>query len=244
MRRLVPGLLLAAVIVVGACQSTPISGATTGPTPTPDIAAVSPSDTASAGAAATDAPTPTPGPTPTPTPTPTPMATQVRTATPVPTATPTPTPKPTPVPIVACAAKQLRAKVTLWQGAMGSQIASVTVTNLSSVACKVRGTPETQLVDANKVILIDSKTAGTSGEPHVSPGDPTFLLAHHASVKTLVRTGNYCGSATPALPTTVAFVLPHGLGRLVAAAGPGGGVPGCLAAPGSAGSIAMNGWTR
>jgi hypothetical protein len=42
----------------------------------------------------------------------------------------------------------------------------------------------------------------------------------------------------------VAFVLPSGLGRLVAAAGPGGDVPGCLSSPGTPGDAGMNGWTR
>jgi hypothetical protein len=241
MRRLLPVLLLVAVIAASAaCQATPISNATSGPTPTPGTAAVSPADSASAGAAATDAPTPTPGPTPTPMATPVPTATPIHTATP----TPAPTPKPTPAPIVACTAKQVRAQVTGWEGGMGHQTASVTLTNVSAIACKVRGTPEVQLVDAGGAILMDSKAAGASGKPHVSPGDPTFLLAHNAAVTTLVDTDNYCGSATPSLPTTVAFVLPNGLGRLVAAPGPGGGVPPCLGDPGSAGSVAMNGWTR
>jgi hypothetical protein len=143
-----------------------------------------------------------------------------------------------------CTAAQLKAKVTGWEGAMGSQIASVTVTNRSAVSCKVRGTPEVQLVDAIGVILIDSKSAGASGRAHVSPGDPTFLVAHNASLKTDVQVNNYCGSGAPVLPTTVAFVLPSGGGRFVAAAGPGGGVPGCLADPGTPGNAAMNGWTR
>ena len=239
MRRLLSGPLLFVVVVAaaaGACQATPLSGATTGPTATPDIAAVSPGDSSSAAPGATDAGTPAPSDAATPTPEPSPTAT--------PTATPKPTPKPTPVPIAMCTAAQLKAKVTSWEGAMGSQIASVTVTNRSAVACKVRGTPEVQLVDAIGVILIDSKTAGASGKAHVSSGDPTFLLAHNASVKTDVQVNNYCGSGAPVLPTTIAFVLPSGGGRFVAAAGPGGDVPGCLADPGTPGYAGMNGWTR
>jgi hypothetical protein len=159
------------------------------------------------------------------------------------TSKPTPTPKPTPPPISACKASQLKAKVTEWQGAMGSQYASVTLTNTSSVTCKVRGTPESQLVDAASTILIDSKTQGASGLPHVAPSDKAFLLAHNGSVRTMVQVSNYCGAA-PVLPTTVAFVLPSNGGRLVAAPVPGGDVPGCLGASGSAGSISMNGWTK
>jgi hypothetical protein len=57
----------------------------------------------------------------------------------------------------------------------------------------------------------------------------------------LVDADNYCGP-TPALPTTVAFVLPDDAGRLVAAPNPSGTVPPCLGLPGSLGSIRMNGW--
>lgn len=56
-----------------------------------------------------------------------------------------------------------------------------------------------------------------------------------------VQVANYCGTA-PALPTTIAFVLPSNAGKIEAAPGPGGGVPGCTGGPGSPGDIAMNGW--
>jgi hypothetical protein len=127
---------------------------------------------------------------------------------------------------------------------MGNQIADITLTNVSSTTCKLRGTPEVQLVDAIGVILLDSKTAGPAGLPHVSSGDPTFLLAHNVSVRTQVDTSDYCGAATPVAPTTVAFILPSGGGRLVVAAGPGGSTPPCNSAPGTPGSVAMNGWAK
>ena len=60
---------------------------------------------------------------------------------------------------------------------------------------------------------------------------------------TLVRVANYCGATVPVLPTTIAFILPSNGGRMVAAAGPGGGAPPCYGSPGSAGLITMNGWT-
>ncbi len=169
----------------------------------------------------------------------------VVTPTPSPTAKPTTKPKPTTVARLtpSCLAADLAARVTLWEGAMGHRIASVTLTNTSSSPCIVQGTPELQLLGHYGAVLIDSRTEGPSGLPHVSPGAPAFRLARSASLTTQVDTDNYCGFA-PTLPTTVAFILPSGPRRLVAAPGPGGGVPPCLGAPGSAGLIAMNGWRR
>jgi hypothetical protein len=150
-----------------------------------------------------------------------------------------PAAKPTPV----CLATQLSAKVTSWTGATGHQIASVTLTNTSAHICSVQGTPEVELVDVHGHILIDSQTEGPNGLPHIAKGSPAFHLAHGAALKTLVQDDNYC-LAAPALPTTIAFVLPAGAGRLVAAAGPGGSVPPCTRSPGSLGSISMNGWKK
>jgi hypothetical protein len=116
------------------------------------------------------------------------------------------------------------------------------MTNESADRCAVVGTPEVQLVGAHGRILIDSRTGGPDGQPHVAPGSRPLPLRHGASVTTLVDTDNYCGKA-PALPTTVAFVLPENAGRLVASPGPGGDVPPCLGS-GSPASIAMNGWVK
>jgi hypothetical protein len=77
----------------------------------------------------------------------------------------------------------------------------------------------------------------------IAEGAPAFHLAHGGTLKTLVQDDNHCGPA-PALRTTVAFILPAGAGRLVAAAGPGGSVPPCSRSPGSLGSISMNGWKK
>jgi hypothetical protein len=157
-------------------------------------------------------------------------------------ATVKPTPKPTPKPIAVCQAPQLAAKVIGWQGAAGSQIATVRLTNTASATCTVQGTPRVQLVAASGAILIDSKSAGASGLPHIAPGAQAFHLAHNGYVTTQVMASNYCGAA-PKLPTTVAFILPSNAGRLVAAPGPGGSTPPCNGAPGSLGTIGMSGWT-
>jgi hypothetical protein len=153
------------------------------------------------------------------------------------------TPAPTAKPVAGCLATQLAAKVTRWQGATGHQIASITMTNTSAHICTVQGTPEVELVDAHGNILIDSQTGGPTGLPHVAKGAPAFHLAHGGFVTTLVQDDNYCRAA-PALPTTIAFVLPASAGRLVAASGPGGSVPPCTGPATSLGSISMNGWKK
>jgi hypothetical protein len=163
---------------------------------------------------------------------------------PAPTPTPSPTPKPTAAPVPNCTSANLTAKVTGWQGAMGSQIATVKVTNTSATTCRLRGSARLQLVDAAGSILIDSKTMGASGLPHVSPGDKLWTMGHLGWVTTMVQVSNYCGAITPVDPTTIALYLPSSGGRIVAAAGPGGSVPGCLGNPGDTGSIQMNGWVH
>ena len=81
-----------------------------------------------------------------------------------------------PAAAAGCVAKDLAALVTRWEGAAGHRIAMVTLTNDSSGDCTVQGTPEVELLGAHGRILIDSRTDGPDGLPHVSPGDPTLLL--------------------------------------------------------------------
>ncbi len=234
MRRTTRALALAAMLVVAACSGSvapssdvtstllpaapsQASSASTGPSTAPSAAL-------SASASASTAPSAAPSASP--------------------TASPSPTPKPTPVPTPVCTSGMLTGKVTGWQGAMGSQIATVKLTNASSATCNLRGTPRLQLVDAGGHILIDSQTQGAAGLPHVSPGDKTWRLVPAGWVTTMVQVSDYCGATTPVLPTTIGFYLPSNGGRLVAAAGPGGAVPPCYGSPGDPGSIAMNGWAH
>ncbi len=216
MRHHLLGLLLP-VALIGCAAQAP------GPTPPPSPAV---SATVSAPPAPTASPTPTAA------------------ATAVASVAPSPTVAPTPAPAALCLATQLAATVTGWEGAAGHQIASVRLVNESPIACVVQGTPGVQLVDARGVILIDSAAVGEGGLPHVDPGAEPFLLDPGAVIGTEVSAADYCGAAEAALPTTIAFVLPADAGRVVAAPGPGGDVPGCLSSPGAPGSIAMNGWTR
>jgi hypothetical protein len=96
---------------------------------------------------------------------------------------------------VACGPATVRAAITGWQGAMGSRIATVQLTNTSAAPCTIRSRP--QLVDGRGRILIDSPAAAWSTKLTVKPG---------GRLRTLVEASNYCGRA-PAAPVTVAFVL-------------------------------------
>ena len=159
-----------------------------------------------------------------------------------PTASPAPTQS---AAATACLAADLAGRILGWQGAAGSRIADVEITNTSERRCFVRGTPGLQLVDASGRILIDSATAGSSGQPHETSTDPSLELAPGAHIRTEVGASNYCGLA-PSAPIDIAFTLPSGGGRFVATPGPGASsaeaVPPCLGSTGSL--IAMNGWRR
>jgi hypothetical protein len=143
-------------------------------------------------------------------------------------------------PPVGCSALDLSARILAWQGAAGSRIADVDLTNNGDAACQVAGSPGLQLLDADGRVLIDS---ADSGEP--PSGDPDVPLEPGERLRTEVAASNYCGP-DPVLPIGIAFVLPAGAGQVVAA--PVSGVSSDLAVPpcmGSAGGdISMNGWVR
>ena len=134
-----------------------------------------------------------------------------------------------------CAPTSLAVQVTGWSGAAGSRIGSVELRNAGTDPCVVFGLTRPQLLDGRGTILIDGAPPGASQAIEVAPG---------GLLRTDVRDSNYCGPE-PAPPVTVAFVLPEGLGRVVAAPdSPSGlgGVPPCLGPAGSAGTIEMQPW--
>jgi hypothetical protein len=143
----------------------------------------------------------------------------------------------------ACRAGDLSGRISGWDGAAGSRIAGVEITNSGTAQCLIQGTPGLALVDATGRVLIDSLAAGPDGQPHIGPDDPAFQLAPGAVLQTEVRVSNYCGPA-PALPIEIAFTLPAEGGRFTTAGADGGSsemaVPPCLGPTG--GEIAMNGW--
>ena len=94
--------------------------------------------------------------------------------------------------------------MTGWEGAAGSRIATVRLTNHGQTACLIADLARPQLVDASG-ILIDGTAPATAGQLVVEPG---------AGLETLVSAGNYCG-LSPVAPVSVAFILGDG-DRLVA----------------------------
>jgi hypothetical protein len=146
--------------------------------------------------------------------------------------------------VVACVAADLEAHILRWQGAAGSRIADVGITNTSARLCMVRGTPGLQLVDAGDVVLLDSSTAGPSGRAHVVPSDPSFILSPgSASLRTEVQVSNYCGPDAT-LPIHIVFELPAAGGKLnvtpSSGVSSGDAVPPCMGS--TSGAITMNGW--
>jgi hypothetical protein len=167
--------------------------------------------------------TPVPSASPAPTPTPS--------ATPTPTAAPTPTPKPT---IGACAPAALAAKITMWEGAAGSRIADVEVTNTGRVACMLEKLERPQLIDGAGRVLIDGSAPKTGGVLELAPG---------GRVTTLVEASNYCGAA-PVPPVRVAFILRDGKRFVAAPPTPTDAtVPPCNG-PGQPAAIGMQPWAR
>lgn len=172
-------------------------------------------------------PTPSPSASPTPTRLPTPSPSRPSTASPTPSST-----------VGPCRAADLDGRITGVEGAAGSRLIELEITNMSSSTCLVQGTPVVQLVDATGRVLLNS-----TAEPSVAPDDPTFEVPADGRLVTSVAASNYCGPS-PVSPLEVAFTLPAGGGRLVALPDAGGTaldlIPPCLGS--DEGTIAMNGW--
>ena len=143
--------------------------------------------------------------------------------------TPTATPK-----IGACTPAALAAKITLWEGAAGSRIAHVEVTNSGRDACTLEKLERPQLIDGADRVLIEGTAPTSGGVIDLSPG---------ARATTLVEASNYCG-ATPVPPVRIAFVMRDG-NRFVAAppTSTDATVPPCNG-PGQPAVIGMQPWAR
>ncbi len=98
----------------------------------------------------------------------------------------------------------LSARITSWEGAAGSRIATVELTNGPS-ECRIDLLPRPQLVDGHGKVLIDGAKPGSSGILTLAPG---------AHATTLVAASNWC-KADPQAPISVAFVSSSGE-RLIA----------------------------
>jgi len=153
--------------------------------------------------------------------------------TPPPTPSPTPTSQPSPTPrITWCAPADLTARITMWEGAAGSRIAHVELTNTGSKDCTLRTLMKPQLVDGRGSVLIDGPEPRTSAEKAFAPG---------AVATTLVQASNYCGPA-PVAPVSVAFVVAEGRTVATPVSPTDMTLPPCNGAPNSAGSIEMHPW--
>jgi Protein of unknown function (DUF4232) len=214
------GLAGASLLVIGALIAVVWLGRP-GSGPTGDVGG-QPSSSPSA----TPVATPSPSPSPSPTPSATPVAT--------PTPRPTPTAQPTREAAASCAPTALAARITMWEGAAGSRIAHVEVTNTGPVGCTLATMDQPQLIDGKGSVLIDGTASGTS---------PTLTIAPGGVLKTLVRASNYCGP-DPLPPTTVAFVIKNGRFEATPVSPTDATVPPCNGDPGSAGSIDMQPWAR
>lgn len=174
---------------------------------------------------------------PSPSASPSPSPSASASPSPAPTPTPSPTPKATPKPSVvpataACDPAKLAARITLWEGAAGSRIAQIEMTNTGSSPCTVRALERPQLVDGQGAVLINGAAPAPSANLTMAPG---------GVLKTEIEDSNYCGPA-PKAPVRVAFVLSDGRKIIAAPLSPTDAtVPPCNGA-GQPAQISMKPW--
>ncbi len=156
-----------------------------------------------------------------------------------PAATPQPTPTKKPVESTAppatpvCSAAGLTARITAWEGAAGSRIATISVKNTGASAC--------DLVEPTSLALVDGTGKVRISGPGPAASSP-IRLAAGGGATTLVDVSNDCGPA-PKAPVTVRFDL--GGHQLTAAplSPTDTTVPPCNGAT-VPGSIQMQPWSR
>jgi Protein of unknown function (DUF4232) len=153
------------------------------------------------------------------------VASPTRTATPAPSAHPTTGP---------CDPASLAARITGWEGAAGSRIATVELTNTGTGSCLLDAVDRPQLVGGDGTVLIDGKAPASSDQLTIAPGDV---------LTTLVSASNDCKPA-PVPPVSVAFVFADGQRLVAAPASPTDAtVPPCNGA-GTPAAIDMHPWAR
>ena len=135
----------------------------------------------------------------------------------------------------ACRPEDVDARITQWEGAAGSRIADVELTNTGSRACGLERMAKPQLVGGNGDVLIDGARPAGSTVIAFAPGDV---------LKTLVRASNYCGPSAQRW-VSVAFVTSYDALFVATPLTPTDTtLPPCNGAPGSAGTIEMQPWAR
>ena len=134
-----------------------------------------------------------------------------------------------------CRPEDVDARITAWEGAAGSRIATVELKQTGSVPCGLETMARPQLVNGHGDVLIAGSAPVRTTTMHFAPGEV---------VRTLVRTSNYCGPA-PQPPVTVAFVTSDDALFVATALSPADTtLPPCNGTPGSAGTIEMQPWAR
>jgi hypothetical protein len=154
--------------------------------------------------------------------------------TPTPSASPAPTAAPSGSPaLAACDGSSLSARITSWEGAAGSRIANVRLTNAGAAPCATTAVARARLVDGGGTELIQG------AQPS---GGATITIPAGASVTTLVQVSNYCGAA-PVAPVGIAFDI-NGVATVLAkpASNTDATVPPCNG-PGQPGTIEMHPWS-
>jgi hypothetical protein len=135
-----------------------------------------------------------------------PPASAVAAASPAPVASATPTPSVAPT-VGPCDPASLAARITAWEGAAGSRIAHVELTNTGTTPCLLETLDRPQLVNGDGSVRIDGKRPSSTDHLTVAPG---------AVLTTLVSASNDC-KPSPVPPVSVAFVFADGR-KLVAEA--------------------------
>jgi hypothetical protein len=100
-----------------------------------------------------------------------------------------------------CQARDLAA-VAHWQGASGTLVGGIVLTNQSMVACTLRGLPRVQLLDGRDQGL--SVTQATTLSP-VASGGVAIQPGHRTAVR--IQWRNWC-EAAPSGPITLSVTLP------------------------------------
>jgi hypothetical protein len=137
--------------------------------------------------------------------------------------------------VAPCDPADLAARVTSWEGAAGSRIGNVALTNDGGTACTVTSMARPMLIDGRGAVL-------AQGRLDTNPG-ATIEIRPGAGLTTSVLVSNVCGAA-PVPPVTIAFDL-GGDRRLVASplSPTDATVPPCNG-PGMPAEIQMQPWAR
>jgi hypothetical protein len=162
----------------------------------------------------------------------------------VPGAQPTATPNPSgAVPTLdafglpgdACPINKLGAAISTWDGAAGSRIAHVALTNFGQTACAIPSVVQVELVDATRMPLLSGKAMTHWTWVQIGAGQ---------ILTTLVDASNYCGAPAEE-PVSLDFAFPIGAHvHATPASDPSSdsGVPPCNGA-GQPAHIEMQPWT-